>query len=124
MTAIVLTALGVPRELVLRDYLLSNDFHRTDYQKLRYDLVKTGIVADPEVLRPIMEQSATYLGAAFEEAERRYGSFGRFVAEGLEVGDAMLGELRRTLLGDLVPPEPVSLSPVSPCGGAAPCGAG
>ena len=108
MTAIVLTALGVPRELVLRDYLLSNDFHRTEYQKLRYDLVKTGIVADPELLRPIMEQSATYLGAAFEELERRYASFGRFVTHGLEVGDAMLGELRRTLLGDLVPPEPVS----------------
>jgi len=110
MTAIVLTALGVPRELVLRDYLLSNDFHRTEYQKLRYDLVKTGIVADPELLRPIMEQCATYLGAAFEEAERRYASFGRFLADGLEVSGAMLGELRRTLLGDLVPPEPVSLA--------------
>jgi len=110
MTAIVLTALGVPRELVLRDYLLSNDFHRTEYQKLRYDLVKTGIVADPELLRPIMEQSATYLGAAFEEAERRYSSFGRFVTDGLEIRDAMLGELRRALLGDLVPPEPVSLT--------------
>ena len=108
MTAIVLTALGVPRGVVLRDYLLSNDFHRTEYQKLRYDLVKTGIVADPELLRPLMEQSATYLGAAFEEAERRYSSFGRFVTRGLEVGDAMLGELRRALLGDLVPPEPVS----------------
>jgi protein-tyrosine phosphatase len=126
MTAIVLTALGVPRELVLRDYLLSNDFHRTEYQKLRYDLVKTGIVADPELLRPIMEQSATYLGAAFEEAERRYASFGRFVTLGLEISDAMLGELRRALLGDLVPPEPVSLSfwpCVSPCGGGDPCGA-
>jgi len=111
MTAIVLTLLGVPREVVLRDYLLSNDFHRTDYQKLRYDLVKTGIVADPELLRPIMEESPTYLGAAFEEAERRYASFGGFVAHGLEVGDAMLGELRRALLGDLVPPEPVSLAP-------------
>jgi len=110
MTAIVLTALGVPRELVLRDYLLSNDLYRTEYQKLRYDLVKTGIVADPELLRPIMEQSATYLGAAFEEAERRYSSFGRFVTHGLEISDAMLGELRRTLLGDLVPPEPVSLA--------------
>jgi protein-tyrosine phosphatase len=110
MTAIVLTALGVPRENVLRDYLLSNDFHRTEYQKLRYDLVKTGIVADPDLLRPIMEQSATYLGAAFEEAERRYGSFGRFVTHGLEVSDAMLGELRRTLLGDLVPPSAVSLA--------------
>jgi protein-tyrosine phosphatase len=119
MTAIVLTALGVPREVVLRDYLLSNDLHRTEYQKLRYDLVKTGIVADPDLLRPVMEQSATYLGAAFEEAERRYGSFGRFVTRGLEVSDAMLGELRRALLGDLVPPEPVPLAVfVSPCGGA------
>ena len=111
MTAIVLTALGVPRELVLRDYLLSNDYHRTGYQKLRFDLVKTGIVADPELLRPIVDQSATYLGAAFEEADRRYGSFGRFLTHGLEVSEAMLTELRRALLGDLVPPEPVSLAP-------------
>jgi protein-tyrosine phosphatase len=126
MTAIVLTVLGVPREVVLRDYLLSNDFHRTEYQKLRFDLVKAGIVADPDLLRPIMEQSATYLGAAFEEAERRYASFGRFVAHGLDFSDAMLGELRRALLGDLVPPEPVSLSAwpcVSPCGDGGPCGA-
>jgi protein-tyrosine phosphatase len=108
MTAIVLTALGVPRELVLRDYLLSNDLHRTGYTKLRYDLVKIGIVRDPELLRPILEQSATYLGAAFEEADRRYGSFGRFLAHGLEVSDAMLTGLRRALLGELVPPEPVS----------------
>jgi protein-tyrosine phosphatase len=114
MTAIVLTSLGVPREIVLRDYLLSNDFHRTEYQKLRYDLVKTGIVADPELLRPIMEQSATYLATAFEEAERRYSSFGRFVTHGLQVSDAMVGELRRVLLGDLVPPEPVSLAAAQP----------
>jgi protein-tyrosine phosphatase len=107
MTAIILTALGVPRETVLRDYLMSNDFHRTGYQKLRTDLVKTGIVADPELLRPVLEQSATYLGAAFEEADRRYGSFGRFVTRGLEVSDAMLGELRRAVLGDLVPPSAV-----------------
>jgi len=104
MTAIVLTAVGVPRELVLRDYLLSNDFHRTGYVKLRLDLVKTGIVADPELLRPILEQSATYLGAAFEAADRRYGSFGAFLTCGLEASDAMLGELRRELLGGPVPP--------------------
>jgi protein-tyrosine phosphatase len=107
MTAIVLTALGVPRELVLRDYLLSNDFHRTGYQKLRFDLVKAGIVDDPELLRPILEQSATYLSAAFEEADRRYHSFGAFLTRGLEFSEAMLVELRRGLLGELVPPEPV-----------------
>jgi protein-tyrosine phosphatase len=107
MTAIVLTALGVPRELVLRDYLLSNDLHRTGYQKLRSDLVKTGIVADLGLIQPFLEQSATYLGAAFEEADRRYGSFGRFLAYGLEVSETMMAELNRTLLGDLVPQEPV-----------------
>lgn len=110
MTAIVLTVLGVPREVVLRDYLLSNDFHRTGYTKLRFDLVKTGIVADPELLRPILELSPTYLGAAFEEADRRYGSFGRFLAHGLQVSETMLGELRRALLGELAPPQPVSLA--------------
>ena len=107
MTAIVLTALGVPRELVLRDYLLSNDLHRTGYAKLRSDLIKTGIVADLGLIQPFLEQSATYLGAAFEEADRRYGSFGRFLAYGLEVSEAMMTELNRALLGDLVPPEPV-----------------
>lgn len=110
MTAIVLTALGVPRELVLRDYLLSNDLHRTGYTKLRLDLVKTGIVRDPELLRPILEQSATYLGAAFEEADRRYGSFSMFLTHGLGVSDAMLAELRHALLGDLVPPGLVTLA--------------
>jgi hypothetical protein len=83
-------------------------------------------------VRPLLEQSPTYLGAAFEEADRRYGSFGRFLAYGFEVSEAMLAELRRALLGDLVPPEPVplALDPcsgpryVSPCGGAGPSGAG
>jgi len=121
MTAIVLTALGVPRELVLRDYLLSNDFHRTTYTKLRFDLVKTGIVRDPDLLRPILEQSPTYLGAAFEEADRRYGSFGRFLTYGLDVSEAMLAGLRDRLLGQVRGPrqaralsEPADPEPVSP----------
>jgi len=107
MTAVVLTILGVPREVVLRDYLLSNDFHRTGYAKLRFDLVKTGIVEDPDLLRPIMELSPTYLAAAFEEADRRFGSFTRFLTRGLEVSEVTLSVLRRGLLGDMVPPEPV-----------------
>ena len=60
MTAIVLAVLGVPREVVLEDYLLSNDFHRTGYQTA-LPPGQDGIVADPELLRPILEQSATYL---------------------------------------------------------------
>jgi protein-tyrosine phosphatase len=120
MTAIVLTALGVPRELVLRDYLLSNDLHRTGYAKLRLDLIKTGIVADPGLLRPVLEQSPTYLRAAFEEADRSYGSFSAFLASGLDVTQVMLDQLRLGLLEDLAPPEPlpfVSLDLLASAGG-------
>src|SRR5579875_196915 len=127
MTTIVLTALGVPRELVLRDYLLSNDFHRTGYTKLRFDLVKTGMVRDPDLLRPILEQSPTYLAAAFEEADRRYGSFGRFLADGLEVSQAMLAEVRDRLLrrprgpyGARGPARPEPVSRLPPAAGAGP----
>jgi protein-tyrosine phosphatase len=101
LTAIVLTILGVPRELVLRDYLLSNDFHRTGYQKLRFDLLKTGIIADPDILRPVLEQSPTYLDAAFDEADRRYGSFEAFVTHGLGAGETALADLRRAMLNRL-----------------------
>jgi protein-tyrosine phosphatase len=100
LTAIILTVLGVSRESVIRDYLLSNDFHRTEYQKLSYDLLKTGILADQELIRPILEQSPTYLSAAFDEAERCYGSFGAFVAHGLETGESVLRELRTSMLSD------------------------
>lgn len=107
MTAIVLTVLGVPREAVLDDYLLSNDYHRSGYTRLRFGLVKTGVMDDPELLRPILEVSATYLGAAFEEADRYYGSFGQFLADGLGVGSALAERLRQALLGDAVPPQAV-----------------
>jgi protein-tyrosine phosphatase len=100
MTAIILTILGVSRELVIRDYLVSNDLHRAEYQKLRYDLLKTGIIADQELIRPVLEQSPTYLGAAFDEAERWYGSFGAFLTHGLETSESALDELRKGMLGD------------------------
>jgi protein-tyrosine phosphatase len=98
MTAIVLTILGVSADQVLRDYLLSNDLHRTGYHKVRSDLIRTGLVRDPELLRPVLEQSPTYLNVAFEEGERRFGSFGRFVAFGLGVGEREVRELRRGMV--------------------------
>jgi protein-tyrosine phosphatase len=102
MTALLLTALGVTREAVVYDYLLSNDLHRAAYDKLSLDLAKTGMMRDPRLLRPVLELSPTYLDAAMEEAWRRYGSFGAFLARGLDVSEQMLGDLRDVLFA-LVP---------------------
>jgi len=98
MTAIVLTALGVPHPTVLSDYLLANDIYRARYFKLGNDLVKTGMMRAPGLLRPLLELSPSYLDAAFDEVWRRYGSFGAFLSRGLDVDQAALRRLRAALL--------------------------
>lgn len=98
LTAILLTALGVPRQPVLADYLLSNRYLRRSYAQLRDGLAKAGLLRDPELLRPVMEVSPTYLEAAFEEVERIFGSFTVFLERGLGMDAERLSALRAGLL--------------------------
>lgn len=98
MTAILLTTLGVPHATVLEDYLLSNDVYRTRYFRLGNDLVKTGMMRDPGLLRPILELNPSYLDAAFDEVGQRYGSFHQFLYRGLGMDEQTMGQLRDALL--------------------------
>ncbi len=99
MTAIALTALGVPHATVLADYLLSNDVYQSRYFKLTNDLAKTGMMREPGLLRPILELNASYLEAAFDEVGRRYGTFSEFMNRGLGMDAQSPGQLREALLG-------------------------
>jgi protein-tyrosine phosphatase len=101
MTAIVLTALGVPHADVMSDYLACNDIYQARYFKLSNDLAKTGMMRDPGLLRPILELSPGYLDAAFDEVWRRYGSFEAFLARGLDLDSRALHRLRGALLDQL-----------------------
>ena len=98
MTAIVLTALGVPHATVVADYLLANDIYQARYFKLGNDLAKTGMMRDPGLLRPIMELNPGYLEAAFDEVGRRYGSFNEFMYRGLGMDEQAMAQLLGTLL--------------------------
>lgn len=92
LAAILLTALGVPRDQVLADYMASNDYY---WPAARRWLAQR---ADPELLRPLMTQRPGYLEAAFEEAAARYGSFPAFLDAGLGLGPGALARLREGLL--------------------------
>ena len=98
MTAIVLTALGVPRDVVLADYLASNDYVWPAYQPLIESVASAGQLADPDLVRPLLVQDPSYLDAAFAEAESRYGDFAGFLAEGLDFTPADTSSLRSALL--------------------------
>lgn len=87
--AILLRILGVPQEVVMQDYLLTNKYfygaHRWHLLLLR--LWKGRQIA--EVASGMMRADPSYLGAAFQTIDQNHGSFENYVHEalGLNTGD-------------------------------------
>ncbi len=97
--AIVLRALGVPSEKVMEDYLLSNRFLQSRAD--RYSLmasVASFFRTPREEVRALLEVRPEYLEAAFAAIDERYGSFERYLHEGLDLDANSLERLRSTLL--------------------------
>jgi protein-tyrosine phosphatase len=93
MAAILLTALGVPREAITADYLATNDYVWPAYEAMlggHGDLLA--------LVKPVLVQDAAYLDAAFDEVDTRYGDFDGFLTEGLDFTDADVDRLRAGLL--------------------------
>ena len=93
-TAVLLTALGVPRETVIADYLASNGY-LIQKNKALFAAMPPGNVARME---PVLTVRAAYLQAAFDEVDHRYGSFDRYLKDGLGVDDQALARLRARFL--------------------------
>ena len=96
--AILLRILGVPTETVLNDYMLSKqyavDARRNDLRLLR--LFKGKEAADK--LGSLLGVERAWLEAGFSEIDERYGSFDRYVSEGLQLSAADIAALRKHLL--------------------------
>lgn len=92
-TAVLLTLLGVDRDDIAADYLASNANAVT-----LEALGVAQVMAEPELLRPLLEVRAEYLAMAFDEVVRGYGSFDQFVTEGLDLPPDTVTALREALL--------------------------
>ncbi|MEV0648431.1 tyrosine-protein phosphatase [Phytomonospora sp. NPDC050363] len=98
LSAILLTALGVDRETVTADYMLSNEYFLPGGEELLAKLAGSGLDIDADLFRPLIEQRPAYLEAAFAEADERFGSFDGFLHKGLDLDDDTLDALRAALL--------------------------
>ncbi len=98
LTAILMTALGVPKGQVYKDYLESNDNLAAGNKALMDGLVAKGLVIDPALFDPILGVQHDFLDAAFDQADASFGSFDRFVSEGLGVDGPTLEALKAKLL--------------------------
>lgn len=95
--AALLTLLGVPREVVMEDYLRSNDYILPAYQHAIDAFVEAG--GEAEIPAAILGVKREYLESAFLEMETRYGSIENYFSEGLGIDAAQQQAIRNLYLG-------------------------
>jgi protein-tyrosine phosphatase len=89
-SASILTALGVPEQAVLDDYLRSNTYVLPKYAPLLAALP----AAKAAQARPLLEVRPEYLRAGTDEAALRYGSMDGYLRQALGASpDQLRGEL-------------------------------
>lgn len=103
--ALLLEILGVPRETILEDYVLTNT--AVDLQAFLVEHHAAGGLTDdrhplmsmaPDVRRMMVAADADYLEAALDVLRREHGSAVGYVSRTLGLGDAAIERLRRRLL--------------------------
>lgn len=96
---LILSALGVPRETILDDYLLTNsvtkDFREDWLAQMKKELPQTPAT---EILinnrRALASVNADYLNTAITAIENQYGDVQHYLTDYLELSDDQLHQLR------------------------------
>lgn len=107
--ALLLTALGVPRDTVVYDYSLSDDY--VDYMaEFLNDEARAEAAADPdnpyaflfqlppEKVAPLLASHPMYIESTFDALDAEFGSVMTFIQSELDVTDAELASIRTALL--------------------------
>ncbi len=81
--ASLLTLLGVPKEVVMEDYMRSNEYILPMYEKLIEQFIAAG--GDPSIPEASLGVKEEYLNAAFDEVKVKYGSIENYFSQGLGI---------------------------------------
>ncbi|MGW6535055.1 tyrosine-protein phosphatase [Streptomyces sp. NPDC055051] len=92
--AALLTALGVPEETVMADYLASNTYRAAANEAVLSHLPP----AQAAVYKPLLDVRPQYLNASLDEVEREFGSFRAYLRKGVDLDAHELRTLQRRLL--------------------------
>jgi protein-tyrosine phosphatase len=102
-SAILLTALGVPREAVVQDYLLTEHYLLApdSFESTRAQLQKIFGLAEPlddASVKAIIALRPQTLEATFDNINKTYGSFDAYLHDAVKLSDADRTILRQRLL--------------------------
>ena len=97
--ALILHTLGVSRETIIEDYLLTNshaDFAR--YLAGRQSAIISVAERAPDVVAPLFAADADYLAALFDTLEQEFGGMDAYLADTLGIDAAARSQLRALLV--------------------------
>ncbi|MFM1725526.1 tyrosine-protein phosphatase [Rhodococcus sp. PAM 2766] len=97
-TALLLGIAGVPRETITADYLLSNDYSADTIRATLDQITAAKGPEAAEIYRQLIGVDASYLEASFAEVDANYGSFDRYLVDGLGLSMSTVAKLRVKLL--------------------------
>jgi len=94
-SAMILTVLGVPREKIIEDYLLTNAYvsDHVDRKLLETEL-KTFFRADSDNLRKINFVEERYIQAAFDTIDSHWGGMDQYISEGLNLTEEDINKIK------------------------------
>jgi protein-tyrosine phosphatase len=97
-SALILSALGVPREIVVQDFLLTN--RTVDLMRILSGKSPTNVMATQpmEVAKAIFMADPSYINAALDSLHERHGSIEGFLKDVLDVNAEELAAIRAALL--------------------------
>ncbi|QTY27953.1 tyrosine-protein phosphatase [Flavobacterium sp. CS20] len=95
-SALILYVLGVDKNTIIDEYLLSNFYRQEDNNKWISQIAQYDI--DPEIIRPFMDVRKSYLLNAFNTIEKEYGSMDNYVKNVLNLSEKDINTLRNKYL--------------------------
>ena len=97
--ATILEVLGVPKDIIMQDYLLTNMFWESETSRLSTLAHIGSLFRTPSSeVRNLMVAKPEYLQDAGKEVKQHYGSIDNYIREGLGLDDATIERLRNALL--------------------------
>jgi len=97
MTALILSTLQVPEELIYSDYSLSQDWYAENTRRMR-GFARTLNQDAQEALTVMLQTNEAYLDLAFRKIRKDYGSVDKYLIKELNLSEKDLGKLKELLL--------------------------
>jgi len=94
-TALLLTALGVPRDIIIQDYLMTNIFGQHTLEQVVKEV--SAKYDNPEIIdsvRAMFGVRESYILSVFNAIDERYGSIDNYLRDEMGLNDEKLAKLR------------------------------